>query len=258
MFEACRELRPELGDNLKVLPAVTSAAALERIVMAIRKIGSRRLVDPIWDVQVIVAVNDRSELSRRAVNQRLQQELNPGGQQAAGNPFRVGDKIVCLKNGFYPVVKEAPQEFNEGAADGKVFVANGEQAAVKHVETTVTVVQLASPPRLVKIPRGGGQQSNDNGTGGDAEESSAAGCQWDLAYAISCHKSQGSEWPVVIVALDEYPGARMVCSREWLYTAMSRAKECCLLVGKEQTAFGMIQRQSIQKRKTFLKELIQA
>ena len=63
---------------------------------------------------------------------------------------------------------------------------------------------------------------------------------------------------MVLVALDEYAGARMVCSREWLYTAMSRAKEACLLVGKEQTAFGMIQRQAIQRRKTFLKELIEA
>jgi ATP-dependent exoDNAse (exonuclease V) alpha subunit len=216
MFEACRELRPELGDNLKVLPAYSGEAALERIVQAVRGIQRRGLADPIWETQVIVAVNAKSPLSRAAVNERLQRELNPGGATAPGNPFRTGDKIVCLKNGFYSVVADAPPEFNQDTVDCRVFIANGEQASVKHVEATVTVAQLSAPMRLVKIPRGGGQQSGDNGTGGDAEESSAAGCQWDLAYAISCHKSQGSEFPVVIVALDEYPGARMVCSREWL------------------------------------------
>jgi exodeoxyribonuclease V alpha subunit len=253
MFEASRELRPELGDNLKFLPASSSSAALDRIVQAIRAIARKRLADPVWECQVIVAVNDRSELSRKAVNQRLQHELNPAGQQADGNPFRCGDKIVCLKNGFYPVLQDAPPSFNEGAMEGRVFVANGEQGCVKHVETTLTVVQLSAPSRLVKVPRGG-QQTDNNG--GDTEES-AAGCQWDLAYGISCHKSQGSEWKVVLVALDEYAGARMVCSRSWIYTAMSRAKLACLLVGKEQTAYGMIQRDAIQRRKTFLKELIQ-
>ena len=255
MFEASQELRPDLGDNLKFLPAATSAASLDKIVETIRTIGRKRLADPVWECQVIVAVNDRSELSRKAVNQRLQQELNPGGAAAPGNPFRAGDKVVCLKNGFYPVVTDSPPGFNEQTTEGKVFVANGEQGAVKHVEATLTVVQLSAPSRLVKVPRGG--QQSDDGNGVETPDSTA-GCQWDLAYGISCHKSQGSEWPIVLVVLDEYPGARMVCSCEWIYTAMSRAKQACLLVGKEQTAFGMIQRQAIQRRKTFLKELIQS
>ena len=94
---------------------------------------------------------------------------------------------------------------------------------------------------MIKIPRG---------------EEGGSGCSWDLAYGTSCHKAQGSEWPVVFVVLDEYPGARRVCSREWLYTGMSRAKVACFLVGKLGTAHGMIRREAIRKRKTFLKELI--
>jgi len=209
---------------------------------------------------VIVAVNARSELSRKAINQRLQNELNPAGERVVGNPFRTGDKIVCLKNGFYPVVADAPAGFNENAEEGKVFVANGEQAEVKHVEHRLTIVQMDAPARLIKIPRGtgdgAGDENSENGSQGEDEAAADTGCQWDLAYAISCHKSQGSEWPVVLVVLDEYPGARMVCSREWLYTALSRAKTACFLVGKLSTSHAMIGRQAIRNRKTFLVERI--
>ncbi len=245
-------LDPDAGRNLRLLPAVSPDAALERIVKTIRALGNRGLVNPIWGCQVIVAVNAKSQLSRAAVNERLQKELNPGGERAGNNPFRVGDKIVCLKNSWMPVVEDAPSGFNaetnrtDGANQdaGKVFVANGEQAAVKHVAPQLTIAQLDAPARLIKVPRG------SDGEGG-------TGCQWDLAYGISCHKSQGSEWPVVLVVLDESSGARMVCSREWLYTAMSRAKKACFLIGKLGTAHGMIQREAIRKRKTFLMELIQ-
>lgn len=262
-FQVCGELNPEAGNNLRLLPAISPKAALEQVVKTIHAIGNRRLANPIWECQVIVAVNAKSQLSRKDVNQRLQAELNPGGERAAGNPFRVGDKVVCLKNGFYPVVEDAPLQFNVEAQDRRVFVANGEQAAVKHVESKLTIAQLDAPARLIKIPRGAGQDGVDDGSGsqggdGGMDDTAATGCQWDLAYGISCHKSQGSEWPIVFVVLDEYPGARMVCSREWIYTGMSRAKHVCFLVGKLGTAYGMIGRQAIGLRKTFLKELIRA
>ena len=256
-FDPSKELNPDGGQNLRLLPAISSKASLEQIVKTIHSLGNRGLANPIWDCQVIVAVNAKSELSRKDVNERLQRELNPDGNRSPGNPFRVGDKIVCLKNGFYPVVDDAPKTFNTEKEDGKVFVANGEQAAVKRTEAKMTFAQLAAPPRLIKIPRGAGNDGDGDG-GDDGQETSAAGCQWDLAYAISCHKSQGSEWPIVFVALDEYAGARMVCSREWLYTGISRAKRACFLVGKLSTSHGMIERQAIGKRKTFLRELISA
>lgn len=239
-FKYSPRLHPEIGLNLSNLPAFNGTSAVEKIVKTIKGIGARGLVDPIWGCQVIVAVNERSELSRKSLNQKLQGELNPGGSRAKGNPFRTDDKVVCLKNGFYPVADGAPSEFNQEEEDGKVFVANGEQAAVLHVEPNRTIARLDSPSRMIVIPR-------SSGDGGE---------RWDLAYAISCHKSQGSEWPVVFVVLDEYPGARMVCSREWLYTALSRARVACFTVGKPQTAYGMIARQAIAKRKTFLKERI--
>lgn len=253
-FNVCGELNLEAGANLKLLPAASEKAAVERIIKTVRAIGARGLANPIWDCQVICAVNARSGLSRRDLNQHLQAALNPSGEQAVPNPFRVGDKIVCLKNSRMPVVEDAPDTFNEGAIEGRVFVANGEQGAVKLVAPNLTVAQLEAPSRLIKIPRG--SQSEEESSGGDGNDTSSTGCQWDLAYAISCHKGQGSQWPVVIVVLDQYPGAQMVCSRQWLYTAISRAENVCFLAGKLTTAYDMISREAIGRRKTFLAELI--
>lgn len=253
-WQTCDTLDPDAGANLKLLPASDGPAAVERIVEAVKRIRDGRLFDAVWETQVIVAVNKKSALSRRDLNARLQAELNPAGARAGSNPFRAGDKIVCLKNSLMPVADDAPPDANRDTLDGKVFVANGEQARVVQVADKLTTAALDAPSRLVKIPRG--TDKDDSGDDDEAAASAATGCQWDLAYAISCHKAQGSEWPCVIVALDEYPGARRICTREWLYTAISRAKHVCLLVGKRGIADGMCVSRAITKRKTFLKELI--
>jgi len=253
-WQTVDELDPDAGQNLKLLPAASGEACVEKIVDTIKVIRQRRLFDPVWETQVIVAVNRKSPLSRLDLNKRLQGELNPSGKRAGSNPFRVGDKIVCLKNSLMPVVDDAGPDVNRDAFDGKVFVANGEQARVVQVAEKLTTARLDSPPRLVKIPRGKADAGED---GKDDDSATTTGCQWDLAYAISCHKSQGSEWPCVIVALDEYPGARRICTREWLYTAISRAKQICLLVGKRGIADSMCMTRAIAKRKTFLRDLIE-
>jgi exodeoxyribonuclease V alpha subunit len=256
-WQSVEQLDPDAGQNLKLLPAASGEAAVERIVETIQKIRDAQLFDPVWGVQVIVAVNKKSPLSRRDLNKRLQGELNPAGIRVGSNPFRIGDKIVCLKNSLMPVVTDAPLDCNRDAIDDKVFVANGELGRVVAVADKLTTVSLDAPKRLIKIPRGT-ENGDDQAEGNDTDNSAATstGCQWDLAYAISCHKSQGSEFPCVIVALDEYPGARRICSREWLYTAISRAKGVCFMVGKRGIADSMCFQRAITKRKTFLKDLI--
>lgn len=244
-FQVCAKLDPDAGDNLKVITTADGDESLRRIVEAIHKLGKTGQVDPVWDVQVVCAVNEKSPLCRKDLNKTLQLELNPGSEQAFGNPFRVGDKIVCTKNGFLPAVDEVDEGNEEQDADGRVFVANGELGKVLAVYEKLTVARFESPLRTVKIPRGGGENGDES-----------TGCSFELGYAISVHKSQGSEWPVVIVALDEYAGARMICDRGWLYTAISRARRVCLLIGKLQTAWAFCQHAKINGRKTFLAELI--
>lgn len=250
------DLAAEDPANLFVVSAGSSDAQLAKMLAGIQAARADGL-DPVWDVQVLTAVNAKSPLGRKALNQRLQAELNPGGEKAGSNPFQVRDKIVCLKNGFFNVDEERDPGEAEADDDGKVFVANGELASVVVAEPKLTIARLSNPTRYVCIPRGNAKASEDgDDAGGGNDDKADTGCNWDLGYALSTHKSQGSEWPVVIVMLDECPGARMVASREWIYTACSRAKRLCLLVGKKATADSMTRRQALSRRKTFLTEQI--
>ena len=245
IVEACAAMRDGEpwgeGDNLKI---DSRPEQVESIVDQLHQAAANGY-DPVWSCQVVVAVNEKSPLSRKAVNVILQEEFNEN-ERIKGSPFRPGDKIVCLKNGFFPLHEETgdPDDIDMDE-DGRAYVANGELAKVEEVAEKFFVASLSSPERVIKIPRGkieGGENST--------------GCSWDLGYALSVHKSQGSEWPVVIVALDEYPGARRICDRSWIYTAISRAKDSCVLVGKKSTADSMCRRQNILRRKTFLRERI--
>ena len=249
IVESCAAMRDgeqwEAGDNLRI---DDRPEQIESIVDQLRQAEAQEF-DPVWDCQVVVAVNEKSPLSRKAVNEVLQAEFNDNPKMK-GSPFRKGDKIVCLKNGNYPLDGDVGSSDSDSSdseidadEDGKVYVANGELAAVVSVQDKFYVAKLTSPDRVIRIPRG----KSDDGS---------SGCFWDLGYALSVHKSQGSEWPVVLVVLDEYPGARRVCDRSWIYTAISRAKELCVLIGKKSTADSMCRRQSIANRKTFLKEQI--
>ncbi len=267
IVEACASIRDgkpwQPGDNLRLIEIGQPES---QIAAMVREIHEQQAAgrDPVWDCQVVVPVNKKSPLSRSDLNKLLQAELNPNGG-VDGLPFRVGDKAVNTKNGYFPCATdpavqafdtEIPEDVQWNERD-EIYVANGELGRVIDVQVGYTIIQLENPRRTVKVPRGKGaeerEQADDQITDDNAP---STGCSWDLGYALSVHKSQGSEWPVVIVMIDDYPGAKMVCSREWLYTAISRAKEQCVLIGKKSVADGMCRRIALGKRKTFLKERI--
>ena len=77
----------------------------------------------------------------------------------------------------------------------------------------------------------------------------------ELAYAITVHKSQGSEYPAVIIPL--LPGPKLLYNRNLLYTAVTRAKKCLTIVGSEAVFQEMIQNKNEQARYTSLAERIQ-
>lgn len=240
----------------------TAKTALEKFrngaTLAIRQESGeivQRSIDPIWDCQILVPVNDKSPLARKKLNTMFQGFLNPGGERVAGSPFRAGDKIVCGKNGRVPVEEKIPAKlqggpWNTSTKEGKAYCANGEQAAVLAVFPRYTIARLWLPDRIVRIPRGEARDSDDeDGNGG-------TGCDWDLAYALSVHKSQGSQWPVVITVADAYPGARMLCDRCWIYTALSRAETLAITIGQREVIDEMCLKSHIWNRKTFLRETI--
>lgn len=203
--------------------------------------------DPIWDCQILAAVNEKSKVSRVAINSFFQDELNENGK-IEGSPFRIDDKVVCLKNGYYPVVDADPEAF-DSEDPTRVYVANGELGLIVGIHDKKYEALLSSPRRQIIIPRGKPVSSESS----DGEES-GSGIAWDTAYGLTCHKLQGSEAPIVFVVIDE--NASRLCTREWIYTAMSRAKVCCYIVGKEATMRHMCRRTALGNRRTLLAQKI--
>lgn len=267
------DLQAEGGpQNLVIVPAskTTAPAAICGLLETLRDSSP---FDPIWDCQVLVAVNDRSPLSRKALNRRLQDLLNPqpGDRKT---PFRPGDKVIQLRNAFIPYAVESRGRGWTSSED-KLLVANGEIGRVLVAEEKKTIVLFPSDKRPVIVFRGAKAKDEDDtpeaeATGENAKangkqdapsdkERADTGCDLDLAYAVTCHKLQGSQAPVVIVCLDEYPGATGefgVCDRAWLYTAFSRAQKAVFAVGMKHVADGMCRRTFISRRKTFMVETI--
>ena len=191
--------------------------------------------DPLLDCQIIVALNESSQVSRKALNPLLQDYFNPsplaaedivlGEHVSRVKKFRRGDKIICATNGY------ATSE------DGKqVYTANGEIGIVK--DFAAASLHVIVNGQTILVP-----------TYGDWSES-----DFDLGYAISCHRSQGSEWQIVIVILDAAYGARMICDRHWIYTGISRAKRRCYLIGQPDTLEAMRRVSNMWNRKTLFAE----
>lgn len=272
IVEACHAIRQgkrwTCGDNLRLVDCDSPEGQIKGMLANIRAVRADG-DDPIWSAQVVCPVNRKSPLARKTLNSILQRELNAAGETSGTNPFRKGDKIVNTQNGRFPAV-----EFDQGSEEidvsdrGELYVANGELARVLHVEDRLTIAQLDNPRRIIKIPRGkttatadsaSPEDSQGPGTGGDddsPDKSTGTGCSWDLGYCLSVHRAQGSEWGTTICMIDAYPGARMICSREFWYTAISRAKTQCVLIGKKSIVDSDCRRQAIWRRKTLLKERI--
>jgi exodeoxyribonuclease V alpha subunit len=253
IVEACAAIRDQQpwrhlllakNSNIHCFECQTPEASIATLLAHLNTQRARG-VDPVWDCQVLTAVNERSPLARTTLNEHLQREFNEN-PIVPGTVFRVGDKVVCLKNGFYRGYSQ-PGEDTQTNDRGEIYAANGEVGLVTAIEDNEIRIKLELPERYVAIPFK--RETNPSG------ESGSAG-YWDLAYALSVHKYQGSECPVVYTILDDYPGAQRVCDRSWIYTAISRARNQCHLVGRFETANAMCRTQSILKRKTFLKERI--
>jgi hypothetical protein len=259
-------LKDDDPKNLVLIQAAKGVAA-QRVMHLLENIRDRSPFDAVWDCQVVVAVNNRSPLSRVTLNRMLQDLLNPAmGHEGSGRggkttPFRESDKVICLKNSQLMLAAKN-RKGNWTAGEEKTLVCNGEIGRVIAAEEKKTIVEFPGDdkPRLVFVPRGAARQNGngENGNGGDSEgDDAGTGCDLDLAYAVTCHKLQGSQAPLVIVCLDEYPGAvgeYGVCDRAWLYTAISRAQQACFLVGMMHTARVMTRRTFIHRRKTFMAE----
>jgi ATP-dependent exoDNAse (exonuclease V) alpha subunit len=240
-------------------PSKTPDAQIEKLESMVRQHDK-------WEAQVLVPVNEKSPVCRAILNVRLQKLLNSDGEPVKGTKFRIGDKIVCTQNGWYQVSGEISQQIDEADVNDRseVRIANGELAEVVNLHPRGFVAKLESPRRhvIVSVGKESGKDAATDGEDSQAEspseetskESSPGGLKWELGYALSCHKAQGSEFPFVYIMVDEYPGARSICDASWVMTAISRAKQECYLIGNPETAQRWCRSWKIGDRKTFLKE----
>ena len=272
IVQACKEIREtgkfqfsdkwdlDNGDNLIIQDCRTPQAILLRLESLYRKIQESGKYDMRWGVQTICAVNEAGSLNRKALNLRLRELLNPHGETVKGNPFRVGDKVVCLSNG-----KVQSVDLDHELADdkGKVYCANGEVGEVIGFEGKTTIVEMRNPSRTIRVLHGAEKKNSksssfggSDGDGDGSSNSSDSGCNFDLAYAASCHKTQGDEYGLVFIIGDDSFAASSVVDRAWVYTAISRAKKGAIYLGKRETIEGWCAKRSIDSRRTFLADML--
>lgn len=190
------------------------------------------------EIQVMTPTR-KGLLGVERLNVILQQYLNPSDSKKTekeinGRLFREGDKVMQIKNN-YQLEWEVSTRFGL-TVDKGIGVFNGDMGVIDEInEYTETVIVEYDEGRKVKY----GYDMTD---------------ELELAYAITVHKSQGSEYPAVIIPL--LPGPKLLYNRNLLYTAVTRAKKCLTIVGSELTFQEMIENKSEQGRFTSLDERI--
>lgn len=192
----------------------------------------------MFDIQVLTPMR-KGALGVETLNGILQQYLNPPSPEKlelahGDNIFRLGDKVMQIKNN-YQLEWEIVSKYGI-AVDSGQGVFNGDVGIIKEInETAKTVVVEYDDMRRVTYPLNGLDEI-------------------ELAYAITIHKSQGSEYPAVIMPL--LSGPRMLFNRNLLYTGVTRAKSCVTILGSRDTVDQMIANENEQKRYTGLRERI--
>lgn len=180
-------------------------------------------VDPREDIQVLSPIR-RTKVGTGILNQHLQAALNPsspgkGEVEFQGGVFRVGDKVMQTENDY----------------DKKVF--NGDMGRIVSLDTEdqLLVVEFSDTEEARYISY---QRSDWD--------------QLELSYAISVHKSQGSEYPVVVMPLVWTLPSLM--NRNLLYTAITRAKQLVVLVGEKRALAVYVRQERGRERYTGLVE----
>ena len=177
--------------------------AITKIIEIVKnRLPKRFGFDPIQDVQVLCPMN-RGGIGARSLNVELQKALNPPTDdifiERFGYTYRVGDKVMQTENDY----------------DKDVF--NGDVGYVLHIDTDLQEMTIEFDGRSVEYQFG------------ELDEVA-------LAYAVSIHKSQGSEYPAIVipVMMQHY----MMLRRNLLYTGITRGKKMVVLVGQKK-AIGM-------------------
>lgn len=182
------------------------------------------------DIQVLTPMR-KGLLGVEQLNIVLQQYLNPpdaskSEKERAGGVFREGDKVMQTKNN-YQLAWEVRSRYGFAIEKGQ-GVFNGDMGIIRIIDSFAQSLTVEfEEGRMVEYPFG-------------------AIDELELAYAITIHKSQGSEYPAVVIPL--MAGPRPLMNRNLLYTAVTRARSCVTLVGDDQVFRQMVENVQEQQR----------
>ena len=210
-----------------------------RVVLALVQEKMPRYVNAkMYDIQVLTPMR-KGVLGVEHLNEILQRYLNPPAEdkaerQTARGMFREGDKVMQVKNN-YQIEWEAKNRYGI-AIDKGTGIFNGDMGVIQEIDLQAEQVEvLFDDYRTVTYSF----ESLD---------------ELELAYAVTIHKSQGSEYPAVVIPL--LTGPRMLMNRNLLYTAVTRARSCVTLVGSKETFRMMVENSSEQARYSGLADRI--
>jgi ATP-dependent exoDNAse (exonuclease V) alpha subunit len=204
------------------------------IVSALDKL-LRQLIVAGWDnedIQIICPINKKGDANRVDLNKQVQKFVEE-------RPFdpcwrkKLAFTRNCLLN---PVSQLLP---SSRIVSPSHYFGNGQVVKVGEGDQSdqVRVISLPSFPAFSR-----------------SEISKFT----ELGHVITGHKSQGSEWPLVIVIADPHPGATRICDSSWWLTAVSRATQNCIVIGNKMTVINQCRQKFMKHRKTFLRERLQA
>jgi exodeoxyribonuclease V alpha subunit len=192
-------------------------------------------INPL-DTQILTPMR-KGAIGVEVLNPILQARLNPPDSSKkeylhGDIIFREGDKVMQIKND-YNLEWEVVGKYNIPIESG-TGVFNGDVGKIAEINTYI---------KEVTVEFDDGRRARYSYENMD---------ELEHAYAVTIHKSQGSEYPVVILPI--LPGPRMLMSRNLLYTGITRAKECVIIIGSSETVGSMISQDMIQRRYTSLNE----
>lgn len=215
---------PEKGEDSDFY--LVAAEEPETIAQTVVDLVQTRLprkfsVDPVRDIQVLCPMN-RGMTGARGINQALQEAINPPGEGSVdkfGYRFSVGDKVMQIENNY----------------DRDVY--NGDIGFVTAIDREEEELAVEFDGREVVYPFG------------ELDE-------LVLCYATTIHKSQGSEYPVVVIPISTQH--YMMLKRNLIYTGITRGKRLVVLVGQKRALAMAVKGKQVERRWSKLKERIQA
>lgn len=220
----------EAGQNYVHVECSTPQVIHDTIVKLATENMVRRGYDPVGDVQILSPVNSKTVLSCDALNDSIQNIVNQQLNEACipNSVFRLNSKVINTKNIYDAISADS---------GNKEMILNGDMGTIIDLQdnSKAMIVEFQNPTRKILLNK--------------------YRHYLKLAYALTIHRSQGSQFPVVILPV--HSSFAYHSNRALLYTAVSRAQEILITVGQKAAIKQAIGNVKVYNRKTFLSEKIQ-